>query len=393
MKRIAVLGSTGSVGAQTLDVLGRLEGAYEVVALAAGHRSAAFAAQLQHWRPEAAALAAEPRSDVVIADVPVLCGPDALERLVDRVAPDLILLATPGLVGLTACLETLRRGKVAAIANKETLVAAGDLVTRTARQAGGAIIPVDSEHSGIWQCLSGEDISSVAGIVLTSSGGAFRDTPVEELADATPQQALQHPTWHMGPKITIDSATLMNKGLEIIEASWLFGVPASLVSVALHRQSIIHALVEFTDGSVKAQLSVPDMRIPIVNALTYPARASVGLPRLDIARLGALTFEPLDEERYPAIPLARMAARAGGTCPAVLNAANEVAVDRFLGGEVRFTDIIPLVAETLKRHARRGGDLEDIIGADAWARRVCRNLPPRSVGRMPAATKLGVGQR
>ena len=352
MKRAAVLGSTGSVGAQALDVLDRLGGAYEVVALAAGHRSDAFAAQVQRWRPELAALGAEEPPDLVIGDVPILCGPDALDRLVERVAPDLLLLATPGLVGLTACLRTLRGGRMVAIANKESLVAAGHLVTRAAQEHQGTIIPVDSEHSGIWQCLSGEDVASVTGIVLTSSGGAFRDTLVEDLDRATPEQALRHPTWSMGPKITVDSATLMNKGLEIIEATWLFGVPASMVSVVLHRQSIVHALVEFSDGSVKAQLSVPDMRIPIVNALMYPDRVSVGLPRLDIPTLGSLTFEPLDVERYPALRLARTAAQSGGTCPAVLNAANDVAVDRFLGGEIRFTDIVPLVAETLQRHDR-----------------------------------------
>jgi 1-deoxy-D-xylulose-5-phosphate reductoisomerase len=246
-----------------------------------------------------------------------------------------------------------------------------------ARGCGGTVLPVDSEHSGVWQCLQGEERSAVVGITITASGGAFRDTPLPELDSATPQAALRHPTWSMGPKITVDSATLMNKGLEIIEASWLFDVPTDHVQVVLHRQSIVHALVEFTDGSIKAQLSVPDMRLPIVNALMYPERIPLDLPRLDITQLGTLTFEPIDGERYPALALARRAAQAGGTYPAVLNAANEVAVDRFLAGAVRFTDIIPLVAETLDRHNETGTDADDVFAADHWARATCLDLSAR----------------
>jgi len=217
--------------------------------------------------------------------------------------------------------------------------------------------------------------SHVREIVITSSGGAFRDAPLDSLADASVEQALKHPTWSMGPKITVDSATLMNKGLEIIEASWLFEVPCSQVSVVLHRQSIVHALVEFWDGSVKAQLAVPDMRLPIVNALTYPDRVAVDLPRLNLAELGSLTFEPVDHERYPSLNLARQAAACGGTYPAVLNAANEVAVERFLNHEIRFTEIIPLVAATLDRYHEMGGSsLEALLAVDAWARRTSREL-------------------
>jgi 1-deoxy-D-xylulose-5-phosphate reductoisomerase len=264
-----------------------------------------------------------------------------------------------------------------AIANKETLVAAGELVTGVARECGGMIVPVDSEHSGIWQCLQGEDSSSVAEIIVTSSGGAFRDTPLEEMELATPEQALQHPTWSMGPKITIDSATLMNKGLEIIEASWLFGVTPSQVSVVLHRQSIVHALVRFADGSLKAQLSLPDMRIPIVNALTYPGRVSAELPGLDVAHLGALTFEPVDETRFPAIGVARMAAEAGGNYPAVLNAADDVAVRRFLDKEIRFMDIVPLVVGTLDRYTEcKADEFEDVLAVDRWARQIAREFIP-----------------
>ena len=375
MKRVVVLGSTGSIGTQTLDVVGRLGCGFSVVGLAAGHWSPSFAEQIARWEPELAAVGSGVPKMGKISASRLLAGPDALEQLIGETVPDIVVLGTPGLVGLSACLAALRLGKVVAIANKETLVSAGGLVTLTAREYGASLVPIDSEHCGIWQCLRGEDMRSVAGITLTSSGGAFRDTPLAELPTATPEQALRHPTWSMGPKITVDSATLMNKGLETIEASWLFGVPTSLVSIAIHRQSIVHSLVEFTDGSVKAQLAVPDMRLPIINALSYPERIDAGLPRLDIPRLGSLTFEPVDEERYPAIGVARMAAAAGGTYPAVLNAANEVAVERFLAREVRFTDIVPLVTETLDRHRQHGdAEADDILAADAWARRICREL-------------------
>jgi len=374
VKRVAVLGSTGSIGRQTLDVLRRLGSTFEVVGLAAGHASAAFRAQLDEWEPTYIAVG-EVSPAPELDGTRILSGPDALERLVDEAVPDIVVLGTPGLVGLKACLAALRAGKVVAIANKEPLVAAGALVTRTAREFGGTIVPVDSEHNGVWQCLRGEDPSTVVQIVLTSSGGALRDTPLEDLPYVTAEQALRHPTWSMGPKITVDSATLMNKGLEIIEASRLFGVPPSLVTVALHRQSIVHALVEFADGSMKAQLSVPDMRLPIVNALMYPERVCADLPRLRIQELGALTFEPVDESRYPSLPLALQAAEAGGAYPAVLNGANEIAVERFLAGGIRFTDLVPLVEETLHRHHDDATDsIEAIIAADAWARETCRGL-------------------
>jgi len=379
VRRVVVLGSTGSVGTQTLDVLERLnqrDGAderFQVVGLGAGHWSPALEAQVQHWSPSFTAVA-DPVESGDRANTQLLRGPTALDDLIEATSPDLVVLATPGLAGLTACLVALRAGKTVAIANKETLVSAGALVTRTASDHGGTILPIDSEHCAIWQCLRGEDIATVTALVLTSSGGAFRDTPIEDLADATPEQALKHPTWSMGPKITVDSATLMNKGLEIIEASWLFGCPAEKVQLALHRQSIVHAMVVFCDGSVKAQLAVPDMRLPITAALVHPAHVDVDLPQLDIPHLGALTFEPVDEHRYPAVPLARSAAASGGLYPAVLNAANEVAVERFLHREVRFTEIVPLVAATLDRYQESGEDVADLFAADAWARETCREL-------------------
>jgi 1-deoxy-D-xylulose-5-phosphate reductoisomerase len=379
VKRVAVLGSTGSIGTQTLDVLRRFPDAFDVVALAAGRASPALQAQVDEWEPDFVALAGSEytasRSD--IEGSRALVGPDALERLVDVADPDVIVLGTPGLVGLRACLAALRAGKVVAVANKEPLVAAGALVTETARQFGGTIVPVDSEHNGIWQCLRGEEHSTIAQIVLTTSGGAFRDVPLEELPSMSAEQSLHHPTWSMGPKITVDSATLMNKGLEIIEASWLFGVSTSLVNVVLHRQSIVHALVEFADGSIKAQLSVPDMRFPIANALMYPQRMCADLPRLRIHEIGSLTFEQVDEDRYPSLGVALQAAATGGASPTVLNGANEIAVERFLANEIRFTDIVPLIEATLDRHKNGSvSSVEEIFEADAWARETCAGLTP-----------------
>jgi 1-deoxy-D-xylulose-5-phosphate reductoisomerase len=305
-------------------------------------------------------------------------GEGALEALIEELAPDVVVLGTPGLAGLAACVSALRQGAVVLVANKETLVSAGAVVSEAARTHGGTVIPVDSEHSGIWQCLRGESIETVVTLFLTSSGGALRDMPLERLEAASAAETLRHPTWSMGPKITVDSATLMNKGLEIIEASWLFGLPASRVSVVLHRQSIVHALVEFRDGSLKAQLSVPDMRLAILYGLSYPGRPSVDLPRLDLLSAGPLTFEEVDELRYPAVALARQAAAAGGTYPAVLNAANEVAVEHFLEGRVRFTDIVPLVRETLGHFdGLDDGGLDVVLAADRWAREYCSRIAER----------------
>ncbi len=379
------------MGSQTLDVLERLQSNFALVGLAAGHWSAAFVEQVRQWRPPFAAVAdGPPPPDGLTDDLTVWSGPDALCQLVEAANADILVVATPGLVALTAGLIALRQGKLLAIANKEMLVTAGAFVMEAARQHGGTVVPVDSEHNAIWQCLRGESPDAVVQVILTSSGGALRDLPLDQLDDVTPEQALQHPTWSMGPKITIDSATLMNKGLEIIEAALLFDLPPAKVAVVLHRQSIVHAMVEYADGSLKAQLAVPDMRIPILNALTYPDRANAELPRLDITQLGSLTFEPIDEERYPAVALARQAADAGGSYPAVLNAANEVAVARFLAGDVRFTDIVPLVARTLERHNQTGAGFDEILAADKWARAYCEDLSPdRPRVDLPTAGRRG----
>lgn len=376
--RVAVLGSTGSIGTQTLDLISQFADRFEVVGLAAGHWSPGLAAQVAQWEPELVAVAQKPANGIP-AGVPLAVGEAALETLVERLAPAIVVLGTPGLVGLQACLLALRQGARVLIANKEPLVAAGDLVCETAKTYGGTILPVDSEHSGVWQCLRGEEIEAVHRIVLTSSGGALRDVPLGDLPHVKPKQALQHPTWSMGPKITIDSATLMNKGLEIIEASWLFAVPPSMVSVMLHRQSIVHAIVEFRDGSIKAQLSPPDMRFPLLHALVYPERPSADLPTLDLLAAGGLTFEPVDDERYPALHLAREAAQAGISYPVALNAANEVAVERFLAGDLGFTEIVPVVKRTLDRHQpETERSLRAILAVDGWAREVARDMDPHT---------------
>lgn len=373
-QRVVVLGSTGSIGTQALDLIRRFPEDFQVVGLAAGHWSQALAEQTAQWEPELVAVTGEPADGHGIV-VPLLTGDAALEGLVERLAPAVVVVGTPGLAGLQACLTALRQGARVLLANKEPLVAAGDVVCETARTYGGTVLPVDSEHSGVWQCLRGEDIETVSQIILTSSGGAVRDVPLDQLPSVTARQALQHPTWSMGPKITVDSATLMNKGLEIIEASCLFDVPASKVLVMLHRQSIVHALVEFRDGSIKAQLSTPDMRFALLHALVYPERPAADLPSLDLLAAGSLSFEPVDAERYPALALAREAAAEGRSYPAVLNAANEIAVQRFLDGDLRFTDIVPVIQRTLDRHQPESDrSLSSILAVDRWARETCRQM-------------------
>jgi 1-deoxy-D-xylulose-5-phosphate reductoisomerase len=296
-----------------------------------------------------------------------------------------VLAAVPGRVGLLPTLAALQRGKTVALANKESLVMAGHLVMGAARAHGAEVLPVDSEHNAIWQCLRGEGAanapaSEVASLILTASGGAFRDLPLAALSRVTPAEALRHPTWSMGPKITVDSATLMNKGLEIIEASWLFGVPLERMQVVMHRESIVHSLVEFVDGSLKAQLAVPDMRLPIQYALSYPERWPCPVPRLDLARLGMLQFGEVDRQRFRSMYVALAAARAGGTYPAALSGADDEAVRLFLAGALPFDRIADVVEMVVERHRPATDDsLEAVLEADDWARRACRETVGQSV--------------
>jgi 1-deoxy-D-xylulose-5-phosphate reductoisomerase len=358
MKRVAVLGATGSIGRQALEVVDANPD-LELCALAAGRRG-----------EEARRLASERG----VAHVSV-AGEPPLPELIEASRPDVVLNAVVGFAGLAATLATLEAGHDLALANKESLVAAGDLVLAARDRGGGRILPVDSEHSAAFQCLEGREPESVDSLVLTASGGPFRGRSRPELSSVTPSEALAHPTWSMGPKITIDSATLMNKGLELIEAHFLFQLPYDRIEVVVHPASVVHALVRFRDGSALAHLGYPDMRVPISYALTYPDRAATPVTPLDLASGLVLQFEPPDEEAFPCLALARTAGEAGGTAPCVLNAANEVAVASFLAGELPFTGIPEVVERTLATvERRRGSDLRELVAVDAEARRVAGTL-------------------
>jgi 1-deoxy-D-xylulose-5-phosphate reductoisomerase len=379
-----VLGSTGSIGRQTLDVIRRLPGRFRVVGLAGGTNHTLLEDQSREFQPGLVWCQDAERHMTIKAAAGRTARWAPMEEIAADPAAEIVVVATSGIAGLMPTLTALRAGKAVALANKEVLVMAGHIVTRAAEQGGGELRPVDSEHSAIWQCLWGEDIASVERIVLTASGGAFRDLPARDLASVTPQQALRHPTWDMGRKITVDSATLMNKGFEAIEARWLFNVPMDRIEIVMHRESIVHSLVEFADGSVKAQLGEPDMRLPIQCALSYPERAAGnGAPRLNLARTGALTFAEPDLGRYPCLRLALEAGAKGGTWPAVLAAADEVAVESFMGGHISFTDIAKVVDGALSAHAGTADPvLETVLEADRWAREYAS-----AHGRAPAPMK------
>ena len=372
--RVAVLGSTGSIGRSTLDVLAASPGRFTPWLLAAHRSTAALVEQAARMRPawvvvvdESAAAELDPR--ILPAGTRLAVGPEALDELVRDPAIDRVVSAIVGAAGLRSTWAAVEAGKTVALANKETLVMAGPLVMALAARHGAAIVPVDSEHSAVHQALACGRRADVKRIVLTASGGPFRTTPREALAAVTPAEALAHPTWSMGPKITIDSATMMNKALEVIEARWLFDMPTEKIAVLVHPQSIVHSLVEFVDGSVIAQLSPPDMRLPIQYALTQPARTAGPARTFDFTRPLSLEFEPPDPDRFPAVRLGHEAAARGGTAGAVLNAANEAAVGQFLAGRLRFTDIAASCARMLDEHPFEAEpSLDEILRLDAWAR-------------------------
>ncbi|HHM23689.1 MAG TPA: 1-deoxy-D-xylulose-5-phosphate reductoisomerase [Bacteroidetes bacterium] len=373
MKRLVLLGASGSIGQNALDVISRHRDQFSLAAMSVHRRVDILAGKIQEFRPAAVAITGEPvdRDAVRLireTGVRVYLGPEGLLEMLRETDFDLALNAIVGAAGLMPTVECIRKGRNVALANKESLVMAGEIVTRLADQQGVTIVPVDSEHSAVFQCLMGERIENVQRIILTGSGGPFLHRR-EHLSDVTVEEALAHPKWRMGKKITIDSATYMNKGLEIIEAHWLFRVPLEKIDVVIHPQSIIHSLVEFVDGSVKAQLGWPDMRVPIQFALTYPERTALATRPLDFAALRELTFFRPDEERFPALRYAKEALSRGGTAPAVLNAANEVAVQFFLEKRITFTQIPELVGKALQEHtAVPHPTLDDILAADAWAR-------------------------
>lgn len=364
---VVILGSTGSIGLSTLAVLEHLP-EFRVVGLAAHRDIDVLERQARALSPKFVAVhdeaAARELRRRMGGRIEVLAGPDGVVEAAGRPEAGVVVSAIVGSAGLRPTFEAVRLGKRVALANKETLVIGGELITAEMKRSGATLLPVDSEHSAIFQCLEGQAASSVRRVVLTASGGPFRTR--RDLSRVTVRQALKHPTWRMGRKITIDSATLMNKGLEIIEARWLFDLPVDRIDVMIHPQSIVHSLVEFVDGSVLAQLGLPDMRLPIQYALTHPRRAVSGRPRLDLTKVAALTFEPPDEARFPAMGLARLAARAGGTAPVVLNAANEVAVEAFLAGRIAFTAIARVISRTLRALPVR--PLTSLIDIEAWDR-------------------------
>ena len=371
---VTLLGSTGSIGTQTLDVIRSLRGHFQVRGLAAGRNMELLAAQAREFRPRYIWANDGRHGDgletlhAIATDVGA--GIATMEEMASDDDLDVLMVGTAGRAGLEPTLTALGRGTAVALANKEVVVMAGHLVRAAADRGGGELRPVDSEHSAIWQCLWGEERNEIRRIILTASGGALRDLPLEALSDVAPERALQHPTWNMGKKITIDCATLLNKGMETIEARWLFHVPYERVEVLQHAESIVHSLVEMCDGSVKAQLGKPDMRLPIQCALTYPDRLQPTVEPLDLAALGTLTFQAPDLDRYPCLRLAMQAGRRGGTAPAVMAAADEVAVAAYLDRRITFTEIADMIAATLNAHeAVDDPDLETIDAADAWARR------------------------
>ena len=376
MKRIAILGSTGSVGEQTLDVVARHPERFEVVALAAGRRVERLVEQARRFRPKLVSVADPAEVAAVRAalgpSVEVSAGDAGLEAV--ATAPsELVVAALVGAVGLEPVLAAIRAGRAIGLANKEVMVMAGALVRREAAARGVPIIPIDSEHSAIFQCLAGSRPDQIERLILTCSGGPFRTWSADAIEKARIEQALAHPKWSMGAKISIDSASLMNKGLEVIEACWLFDVPAERVEVVVHPQSIVHSLVEFRDRSVLAQLGLPDMRVPIAVALAHPERVDLDLPRLDLVEIGRLEFEAPDRKRFPCLDLAYRAVRGSEAAPAVLNAANEVAVEAFLAGRIGFSEIAALNGTVLEEHlASHAGesvaDLAAVRAADAAAR-------------------------
>lgn len=384
MKRIALLGSTGSIGVSTLDVLAGLPERFAVECLSAGSNIDLLCDQVTRFRPKRVCVGEERAKDagerVELKGVEVLHGSDGLLALAADANVDLVINGLVAGVGLRPTLAAIGAGKDVAIANKETLVVAGQVVTELAARNGVRLIPLDSELTPLWQSLQDVPPRQVTRIVLSASGGPFFDISLDEMARATPDEALRHPTWRMGPKITIDSATLMNKGFEVIESRWFLGLDIEQIDVVIHRQSIVHCLVEFPDGSLTAHLSRPDMRLPIQQALTHPERLPTTVPSLDLASTGSLSFHAPDLERFPCLALAYEVGREGGTAAAVLNAANEIGVYSFLAGRIGFLDVPDIVRRTLDAHVNASGsNLDAVFEADRWGREKAREFVARVV--------------
>jgi 1-deoxy-D-xylulose-5-phosphate reductoisomerase len=380
MKSIIILGSTGSIGTNTLDIVQRFPDEFRVVGLTAGNNIDKLEAQIRQFAPIAVAVSTESsaallRNRCVDLPVEILAGEEGITQVAAGLHADLVISAIVGAAGLVPTLSAIRSGKHIALANKEPMVMAGKLMQDEARKHGVRIFPVDSEHSAIFQSLEGHRIEDVRRLILTASGGALWTMTQEELLSVTPERALQHPNWKMGSKITIDSATLMNKGLEVVEARWLFDISESNIDVLIHRESIIHSLVEYNDRSMIAQLGLPDMRTPISYAMRYPARMALDLPSLDLTEIGRLTFCKPDHDRFPCLNLGYESLRIGGTMPAAMNAANEIAVDAFLNHGLRFSEIPQVIRSTMEAHAHQEITcLDDALEADRWAREKAESL-------------------
>ncbi|TFG92963.1 MAG: 1-deoxy-D-xylulose-5-phosphate reductoisomerase [Syntrophobacterales bacterium] len=375
MTTISILGSTGSIGVSTLDVIAGNPSRFKVVALSAGRNLTLLKRQIDTFRPEIVSVIDDDHACLLgemigsKAAVKIVSGESGCAEVASWEETDMVVSAIAGAAGLSPTMAAIDAGKDIALANKETMVMAGSLVMDRAASRGVKIVPVDSEHSAIFQCLAGHNRTEVKRLILTASGGPFFNLPIERFADIQLEDALRHPNWEMGRKITIDSATMMNRGLEIIEAMWLFGIDRERIDVCIHPQSIVHSMVEYIDGSVMAQMGVPDMKGPISYALAYPERVPGALPSLDLCTIGTLEFLPPDPVRFPALDLAYGAAGKGGTAPAVFNASNEVAVEAFAGGKIGFGDIPLLVKKVLASHrVQEIGSIQDVLDADRWAR-------------------------
>ncbi len=373
MKKVLVLGSTGSIGINTLNVIRNFPGHFKVTALTVNTRIDLLEPQIDEFRPEFVVVKDEKQGDKLRTRLAgkskVLTGTEGLTEAAKNFDYDIFVGAMVGFSGLAPALEAIKRGKVIALANKETLVVAGELVTKLCREYNAKLLPIDSEHSAIFQCLEGEKTENVEKLLLTASGGPFLVKSKEQLADVTVKEALNHPNWSMGNKITIDSASMMNKGLEIIEARWLFGIEKERIDVVIHPQSIVHSMVQFIDGSIKAQLGLPDMRLPIQYALTYPDRLMNDMERSSLPKIGSLTFFEPDTDKFECLNLAYRALEEGGTAPCILNAANEVAVDRFLKGDIKFIKIPAFIDKALEKIANhKSPDIESIYECDRATR-------------------------
>ena len=372
MKKIAILGSTGSIGTQTLDVVREHSGELQVVALAAGSNKERLKEQIKEFHPKLVSLsdekkAQELKEELAGEQVEVVCGMEGLIEVAGADSADVVVTAVVGMMGILPTMEAIKKGKDIALANKETLVTAGHLIIPMAKEYGVSILPVDSEHSAIFQSLQGEPKAALDKILLTASGGPFRGKSAEFLETVTLEDALNHPNWSMGPKITIDSSTMVNKGLEVMEAKWLFGVDYSQIEVVIQPQSIIHSMVQYVDGAIIAQLGTPDMRVPIEYALFYPERRSLSGDRLDFSKLSQITFEKPDYKVFRGLSLAIEAGKTGGTMPTVFNAANERAVAKFLKGEIKYTDIVRSIEKCMDAHkVSAHPDLEEILATEQW---------------------------